>query len=173
MGGLMLVGQRWYTGHHSDDLNRTFDWDDDTIRMKCIQGSARLHKALSQAGYHIHLMRKCGRDKYDIPQITITACKTMAEVMEAICLKYAISPGAMRGPARSEILIEARREAWWYCSTVLGKSTTQIGKFFNRDHSSVVAQLKIMREALGGNNANAHAKLATVHERPMASLQGA
>ncbi len=63
-------------------------------------------------------------------------------LMEAICLNVAdrhrISLCEIRGSSRRAELVAARHEAMWRMKRELRLSSTQIGRYFNRDHTSVL-----------------------------------
>lgn len=64
------------------------------------------------------------------------------EVLEPVILKYKISYKELSGPSRVAKLHQPRR----HCFAVLrdaGFSTPQIGRLFNRDHSTVVHALQM------------------------------
>lgn len=143
------------------------EWDDDTIREKCIEGTIKLHQAITRNGYRIHF-QPC-RPKSDgsltkhtlVPNITITGCKNMDEVAMAVSKKYNTNLAEMRGHWKNENIVLARREAFYYSHTILKHSTTQIGRFFHKDHSTVVDSLQKLRKAWGEIYANPNTELAT------------
>jgi hypothetical protein len=67
----------------------------------------------------------------------------MAEVADAICEKHYITLDALRGYGRTRELVVARREFSFICYYKLGKSTSQIGKYINKDHTTIVHHLQV------------------------------
>lgn len=58
--------------------------------------------------------------------------------LEKIAARHGITFEEMRSKRRFAKHVEARREAFCYLRFDRGWSTTQIGKYFNRDHSTVM-----------------------------------
>ena len=82
-------------------------------------------------------------------------------VVEAICRKYDITFGEMVGPRRSHHLVKARHEAMaavWEARPDM--STIQIGKLFNRDHSSILYALGKLGKTLAYRDRLAAAEAA-------------
>lgn len=62
----------------------------------------------------------------------------MAGLLASICQRHGIPPRTVTGPQRGKQAVTARKE---FCRAAvdLGTwSTTQIGRFLNRDHTSVL-----------------------------------
>ncbi len=62
-------------------------------------------------------------------------------VIMDVAARHRVDPELLTGPKRTKELTLARREAW---ATIHGTgrfSTPQIGRFFNRDHSTIVCGL--------------------------------
>lgn len=57
--------------------------------------------------------------------------------LHIVAYDFGVSEAALRGPGRMRFLVLARRE---FClrATVLGYSSTEIGRAINRDHTTVL-----------------------------------
>ncbi len=63
--------------------------------------------------------------------------ETMRAVADDVCERWRISLAELKGPGRTMRLIVPRHE-FCYEARRLGKSLTQIGRFLNRDHTTVL-----------------------------------
>lgn len=65
----------------------------------------------------------------------------MKQPMHKICLavseEYGIALDDIRGPSRRKHIVAARFMAIKLCRDVLGKTMAEIGRHFDRDHSSI------------------------------------
>lgn len=61
----------------------------------------------------------------------------MARVTAAVCMEHGVTMADVRGASRSRRIVAARFEAMFRCRG-LGKSLTEVGRFFSRDHTSVL-----------------------------------
>jgi hypothetical protein len=59
-----------------------------------------------------------------------------------VAAKLFVSVKRMEGKQRQHSVVHARWIAMYLCSKVLGKSSPQIGRAFNRDHTSVLHALR-------------------------------
>jgi chromosomal replication initiator protein len=67
---------------------------------------------------------------------------TARQIIDEIAATHDITREDMIGPRRYPHLVEARREAMRRVRDELGYSYPQIGRIFNRDHSSVIWSLR-------------------------------
>lgn len=171
----MLIGRRWYTG--KKDNRWIFEWNDDTIRHKCRQGTHRLLEALVASGYCIKLVKKRKKlgavivPELSIPDNVTVSGTTIAGVLKPGADKYDISPADIISQQRFRLLVLARREIIYYCYVVLGKSSTQIGRVMQRDHTTILHHIIAMRENFRGQITNPNPVVAPIHQRLVAGLQ--
>jgi chromosomal replication initiation ATPase DnaA len=78
-----------------------------------------------------------------IANVETSARPDPAHIIKAIALKHVLSVGTMVGQRRDRLVLKARNEA---IAMIYRKrpdlSLTQIGQYFNRDHSSIVHVVK-------------------------------
>lgn len=63
---------------------------------------------------------------------------TMAEIQSRVAAHYQISRSDMLSPSRYRSVARPRAVAIALCRVLTTKSSTQIGRAFNRDHSTVL-----------------------------------
>lgn len=73
--------------------------------------------------------------------------KTMREIVDAVAWKHNVTTADILGPGRRRDIVAARMEAYWLCSKKTRCSLPQIGKFFDRDHTTVLHGIRV-HEAL-------------------------
>lgn len=71
----------------------------------------------------------------------------MMEICEYVAEKHGLSVDDLRGHERTKIFSIARHEAIWLIAQK-GWSTCKIGKFFNRDHTTVIWAIKAHEKRL-------------------------
>jgi hypothetical protein len=145
------------------------EWDDDRIRATCIEGTKRELQALIDGG-HI-LVNGATTVVTDIAPISALKSQSfpqrppaklsdegvesyllndfsgrskMAEVAKAVCKKHKISLAALCGNNRARDFVIARREFIYICYFLLGRSTSQIGGFLSKDHTTIVHHLQVV-----------------------------
>jgi len=64
--------------------------------------------------------------------------RTMARILAEVSEETGISVAAMKGPSRYRIIVYPRQEAMWRMVNEGRWSLPQIGRFFNRDHTTVI-----------------------------------
>lgn len=69
-------------------------------------------------------------------------------IHEEIALKHDISSDELRGPGRPQYICDVRHEAW-YRQRLAGFSFPQIGKFYRRDHTTILSGVRRHAEKLG------------------------
>jgi chromosomal replication initiator protein len=62
----------------------------------------------------------------------------MAEIAAEVAAIHGYTLAALCGDSRQKPLVHARQEAMQRCYRETGHSTTAVGRFFNRDHTTVV-----------------------------------
>lgn len=82
------------------------------------------------------------RPKYSVPvkvNYTFDRRWTMRGIAKMVCDKYDVSLEELRGPRRYKSLVAARHELMWRIKTELPHcSYPQIGRFLNRDHTTIL-----------------------------------
>ncbi len=76
------------------------------------------------------------------PQPVIVVTRTVAE-------HFGIQTAQLLGPGRERRFVWPRWVAFWLCSEVLGLPAKEIGRQFNRDHSTVLHGVKQARKGMG------------------------
>jgi chromosomal replication initiator protein len=71
---------------------------------------------------------------YALPKRAIT----MKEIAQEVCLKRGVSMEQLRGPRRTRDIAWPRQEAMWQMVEAGRWSLPQIGRFFHRDHTSIL-----------------------------------
>ena len=66
---------------------------------------------------------------------------TMQQILSRVAKKHGLTQGTIKSDSRLREVVQARNEAFYY-SQKLGKSLPQIGRFFGRDHTSVLHGIK-------------------------------
>ncbi len=73
------------------------------------------------------------------------ATSMMERITSRVAMEYKVRPAEMRGPDRHKQFVEARWVAWAEMVD-RGYSYPQIGRFFGRDHSTVMHGVRRARE---------------------------
>ena len=75
--------------------------------------------------------------------------------LELIAQKHSVPLAALREKGRSKLLVAARKDCYRYLRDQREWSLPQIGKYFNRDHSTIIHSLRSDedREALNADRA--------------------
>src|SRR3990167_4522681 len=73
---------------------------------------------------------------------------TMAEITKEVALKYGVSKQEIFSKRRFRTIVEARQEAMWRCYEETEQALTAIGRFFHKDHTTVLHAVDRMK-ALG------------------------
>jgi chromosomal replication initiation ATPase DnaA len=101
-----------------------------------------IRKALEVFAEHEWLRQSCADKGIQLP--APDHAQSMASIAAIIAAKYELTVQELRGPGRFKYAAHPRQEAMWTMRQVKladGShrfSTTQIGRYFNRDHSTVV-----------------------------------
>lgn len=80
--------------------------------------------------------------------ISVDECATMAGIASAVSLTHGVEIGDLTGPKRAAFISRARQAAF-AAMLDAGYSSNQIGRFFSRDHSTVLEGAARHRERLG------------------------
>lgn len=62
--------------------------------------------------------------------------------LELIAQQHSVPLSALRANGRSKLLVAARKDCYRYLRDQRGWSLPQIGKYFNRDHSTIIHSLR-------------------------------
>lgn len=86
-------------------------------------------------------------------QIQIRPRVTTQRIQEIVAAYYDISPIHMTGASRSRPHAHPRQVAMFLCREMMGRSTPEIGRRFgDRDHTTVLHALKVVRKRLQTND---------------------
>ena len=77
-------------------------------------------------------------------------------IISQVALYYGVDEAAIRGKHRGRNITDARQLAMYMIRSITGLSTPDIGKYFNKNHTTVLHSIKQIEEAL------AEGKLADV-----------
>ncbi len=91
----------------------------------------------------------CIHDIYDNPAITEV---TTDKIINVVSKKYGISPDDIKGRKRQNEIANARHITIYLMSILRNMTSPQIGKFFDRNHTTVLASLKIVEERMRDNS---------------------
>lgn len=68
------------------------------------------------------------------------------DIMKEVCDLHGISLSDMLGPARFRRIVRARQHAMWLCHKRTRFSFVRLGRFFQRDHSTVMHGIRAHEE---------------------------
>jgi hypothetical protein len=77
------------------------------------------------------------------------APKTLADIAAEVCRKHRVSLTAFRSPRRGQQFVQARFEFYWRARNETEKSLPQIGRYVNRDHTTIMHGIRKYEAALG------------------------
>ena len=166
----VVIGDYWPDGQEKGD-NQCFEWDDERIRKECQRGTNRELAAYLRAGYTL----KPDMLPVDLVEQLLsgglTTVVTMKDILSVVAEKHKFTPAQLLGGSKNKDLVAARREAIFLMHTKLGKSLTQIGRFFGRDHSTIHHHFMATKDGTAWRKKN-QAKLDRYYEvyRPVAAL---
>ncbi len=69
---------------------------------------------------------------------SVTSKVTMRRVCEVVCANFAITDRALRGRRRTKDLLLPRQLAFLLCRELTGRTTSEIGRWFKRHHTTVI-----------------------------------
>lgn len=73
-----------------------------------------------------------------------------ARVVKAVVRKYPVTAGDILGPRRTSVICQARNEAAWKMRREAGMTLSQIGRYLDRDHSTIINSLKVHESRING-----------------------
>jgi Bacterial dnaA protein helix-turn-helix len=83
---------------------------------------------------------------------TPSAPPVVAAIQALVCDYYRVSREDLLGPVRERRFAHPRRMAMALAHDVLDRSTTQLGRYFDRDHSTVVKTVGYFRKIRDGDS---------------------
>lgn len=86
------------------------------------------------------------------PSRTEVLRETMARVTHNVACAYDLTADDLRGDRRVQPIARARQEAYFLCHQQ-GFTSTQIGRYFHRDHSTVLYGIRQEKQRRGAENA--------------------
>ena len=104
---------------------------------------------------------------------------TIRHVAVIVAEDYGSSLADMRGPRRRDDYVKPRQVAMYLASSQLGQGYAAIGRYFNRDHTTVMHAVRVVTEeasqdhVLAGRLHDLAERINTAEVRVMAGLQGA
>lgn len=75
----------------------------------------------------------------------------MVEVARIACRLYGIPLEALYGHRRRATVVKVRRRVWLLCHEHLGKTWAEIGRHFDRDHSTVLVGAREIKELIASD----------------------
>lgn len=114
------------------------------IKAQAVEIRARAYRHLKWAEAEaIRVVEAARQEAAMIANVETSARPDPAHIIKAIAQKHVLSVGTMVGERRDRLVLKARNEA---IAMIYRKrpdlSLTQIGQYFNRDHSSIVHVVK-------------------------------
>jgi hypothetical protein len=79
---------------------------------------------------------------------------SMAEITAEVAAMHGLALAVVRGASREKAVVRARQEAMWRCCRETGHSTTSVGRFFQRDHTTVVHAVQKIERMQKGRDGN-------------------
>lgn len=64
--------------------------------------------------------------------------RQLDQILDVVCANYGCTRTALIGEARFEELVEPRHVAMYLTRTLSGAGVTQIGRYFGKDHSTIL-----------------------------------
>ena len=130
-------------------VNRMSPYDESEevkLRRNCREGTKRYQAALIDAGYmdppkEPEPIQKPPELPKPTPQEILAELKdriNMQDVAEAVAKAHDVSVALLKGKSRNKNVCRARHEAFSICHHSLGHSYPTIGRFFNKDHTTVL-----------------------------------
>jgi len=63
---------------------------------------------------------------------------TLNQIAKITSQEYGVNQFVLDKPTRAKTVVEARHVTFWLCRKLTDKSTTVIGRHFNRDHTTIL-----------------------------------
>lgn len=73
---------------------------------------------------------------------------TMRQIAMEVCADHRVAFREILSDRRSRYIVLARHEIWWRCKNETMKSFPTIGRFFRRDHTTIMAGVRKHEERL-------------------------
>ena len=89
---------------------------------------------------------------------------SISEIDQTVSYVFSVPSGWLRGKGRTKQLTRARSCAMFLARNLTGMSLTEIGRYFSRDHTTVLHNVKRFRELVSsdGSLADKHGKAASM-----------
>lgn len=75
--------------------------------------------------------------------------RSVHDIMQDVCSQHGISMVDLIGPKRNKKFVRARQHAMWLCHRHTPFSTVRLGKFFQRDHTTVLHAIQAHEKRMG------------------------
>ena len=72
----------------------------------------------------------------------------MMRIAMEVAREYGVTVADLKGPSRKRRFVVPRQEAMWRCLTELPKTSTEVGRFFGRDHTVALYGKQMHEERL-------------------------
>lgn len=95
------------------------------------------------------MVMSCIHDIYDNPAITEI---TTDKIIKVVGKKYGIADDDIKGRKRQAEIANARHIAIYLMSTQKNMTSTQIGKYFDRNHTTILASIEIIEKRISENS---------------------
>lgn len=69
-------------------------------------------------------------------------------VLESVCSYFQVTPAKIQGDFRQSEIVHARWVAIYLCDKITNRSQAEIGRFFKKDHASIINALRQVHDAL-------------------------
>lgn len=73
---------------------------------------------------------------------------TIRDICEEVCARTGLTLPEIRGLSRVARVVQPRQEVMWLAAKA-GKSTPEIGRFFSRDHTTVIHGIRAHQRRIG------------------------
>ena len=101
--------------------------------MGCAQ--SRLHPAAGEDRRGRKPLERKNRDGALTPSLNT--------IVAEVCAKYGVSWRELISQRRWKPLVHARHEVYWRCITETSASYSRVGRFMNRDHTTIMHGVKV------------------------------
>lgn len=80
--------------------------------------------------------------------------RPLHDILMDVCQRHRVSSVDLFSPRRFRALVRARQEAWWLAYTQSEASYPAIGKFFHRDHTTIMFGIRRHAARIGVETPN-------------------
>ena len=70
----------------------------------------------------------------------------MADIVDAVCIMFGFLPSQIKSKRRQRDLVRARHFCMYACVKLTSRNYSEIGRYFDRDHSTVMYAEQKMRD---------------------------